>query len=48
MTLHGFHAVLARLKRQAHSIEMIYVDESRQDPRMRELLDLSKRLGVKL
>jgi len=48
MTLHGFHAVLARLKRQAHSIEMIYVDESRQDPRMRDLLDLSKRLGVKL
>ncbi|MBM3339303.1 MAG: 23S rRNA (guanosine(2251)-2'-O)-methyltransferase RlmB, partial [Betaproteobacteria bacterium] len=36
MTLQGFHAVMARLKRQADLIEVIYVDESRRDPRMRE------------
>jgi 23S rRNA (guanosine2251-2'-O)-methyltransferase len=48
MTLQGFHAVMARLKRQADLIEVIYVDESRRDPRMRELLDLAKRQGVKL
>ncbi|NDH42458.1 MAG: 23S rRNA (guanosine(2251)-2'-O)-methyltransferase RlmB, partial [Betaproteobacteria bacterium] len=48
MTLQGFHAVLARLKRQAESIEVIYVDENRRDPRMRELVDLAKRQGIKL
>ncbi|NBQ80526.1 MAG: 23S rRNA (guanosine(2251)-2'-O)-methyltransferase RlmB [Betaproteobacteria bacterium] len=46
MTLQGFHAVLARLKRQAESIEVIYVDENRRDPRMRELVDLAKRQGA--
>ena len=48
MTLQGFHAVLARLKRYAESIEVIYVDESRKDPRMRELVDLAKRVNIKL
>ncbi|NDH30544.1 MAG: 23S rRNA (guanosine(2251)-2'-O)-methyltransferase RlmB, partial [Betaproteobacteria bacterium] len=35
-------------KRQAESIEVIYVDENRRDPRMRELVDLAKRQGIKL
>ncbi|MEY2718427.1 MAG: hypothetical protein RL539_1459 [Pseudomonadota bacterium] len=48
MTLQGFHAVLARLKRQADLIEVIYVDESRRDQRMRALIELAKRQGVKL
>lgn len=48
MTLQGFHSVLARVKRHAESIEVIYVDESRRDPRMRELVDQARRLNIKL
>lgn len=46
MLLHGFHTVLGRLKRDAASIRAVYVDETRRDPRMRELLAQAGRHGV--
>jgi 23S rRNA (guanosine2251-2'-O)-methyltransferase len=35
--LFGFHAVTARLRRDAQSIEVLYVDAARRDARMRDL-----------
>lgn len=46
MILHGFHAVLGRLRRDATSISAVYVDASRRDPRMRALLAQAERQGV--
>ena len=48
MRIFGFHAVLARLKRSPESISELYVDASRSDPRMRELIKLSRDAGLKL
>jgi len=36
-TLHGFHAVTARLRQRPESVRAIYVDASRHDARAREL-----------
>jgi 23S rRNA (guanosine2251-2'-O)-methyltransferase len=36
-TLHGFHAVTARLRQRPESVRAIYVDASRRDARAREL-----------
>lgn len=46
MLIYGFHSVGSRLKRAAATIEELYVDGGRQDPRMRELLALAKERGV--
>jgi 23S rRNA (guanosine2251-2'-O)-methyltransferase len=35
--LFGFHAVTARLRQRAQSVEALYVDAARQDARMRDL-----------
>ena len=40
MLIYGFHAVLARLRRAPDSIRELYVDESRDDARARDLLKL--------
>jgi 23S rRNA (guanosine2251-2'-O)-methyltransferase len=45
--IHGFHAVGARLRRQPESITELYVDTTRDDPRMRELLQLAERAGLR-
>ncbi|UXY14066.1 23S rRNA (guanosine(2251)-2'-O)-methyltransferase RlmB [Chitiniphilus purpureus] len=47
-TLHGFHAVGARLKRFPDSVLEIYLDPARQDARARELARLAAAHGVKL
>ncbi len=47
MLIHGFHAVLARLRRNPESIRELYVDVSRDDPRMRDLVRLAGEAGVK-
>ncbi|WP_148715675.1 23S rRNA (guanosine(2251)-2'-O)-methyltransferase RlmB [Chitinolyticbacter meiyuanensis] len=47
-TLHGFHAVSARLKRFPDSVLEIYLDASRNDARARDLARLAEAQGVKL
>jgi 23S rRNA (guanosine2251-2'-O)-methyltransferase len=50
MLVYGFHSVAARIKQHPESITQMYVDSSRSDPRMRELLALCKtqQIDVKL
>lgn len=44
----GFHAVTARLRHDASSIEEIYIDAERRDPRMRELVRAIQAAGVRM
>ncbi|MQQ99417.1 23S rRNA (guanosine(2251)-2'-O)-methyltransferase RlmB [Glaciimonas soli] len=44
----GFHAVTARLRHEASSVEEIYVDANRVDARMKDLLYTAKGLGVRI
>lgn len=37
-TLHGFHAVTARLRQRPDSVRALYVADAKQGPRMRDLL----------
>ncbi|RXZ38406.1 23S rRNA (guanosine(2251)-2'-O)-methyltransferase RlmB [Oxalobacteraceae bacterium CAVE-383] len=44
----GFHAVTSRLRHEASSVEEIYVDASRHDGRMQDLLVAAKSAGVRV
>jgi 23S rRNA (guanosine2251-2'-O)-methyltransferase len=44
----GFHAVLARLRAEPGSVVEIFLDESRNDARARDLAAAAERLGVRL
>ena len=44
----GFHAVTARLRHEASSVEEIYVDSGRQDGRMHELISAAKAAGARI
>lgn len=44
----GFHAVTARIRHDAASVEEIYVDAGRQDRRMQDLLHAAKDAGVRI
>lgn len=44
----GFHAVTARLRHEASSVEEIYVDATRHDGRMQDLLRAAKDAGVRI
>jgi 23S rRNA (guanosine2251-2'-O)-methyltransferase len=44
----GFHAVTARLRHEASSVEEIYVDASREDRRMQELIKTAKASNVRI
>lgn len=44
----GFHAVTARLRHEASSVEEIYVDSERIDRRMQELLRAAKEVNVRI
>jgi 23S rRNA (guanosine2251-2'-O)-methyltransferase len=44
----GFHAVTSRLRHEASSVEEIYVDASRHDGRMQDLLAAAKAVGVRV
>lgn len=44
----GFHAVTARLRHEAASVEEIYVDSNRVDRRMQELLHAAKAANVRV
>jgi len=44
----GFHAVLARLRADPQSVLEVYLDEKREDGRMRDLAAAAERAGVRL
>jgi len=44
----GFHAVTARLRHAPESIEALYVDASRRDGRMQQLLDRADAAGLRV
>ncbi len=46
--IYGFHAVVARLRNHPASVEELYVDAERKDPRMRDVLETAKQLGLKV
>jgi 23S rRNA (guanosine2251-2'-O)-methyltransferase len=46
--LYGFHAVTARLRHDASTVEEIYYDAMRQDRRMTEFLRVAKEAGARL
>jgi len=45
-SLFGFHAVTARLRQHAQSIEALYVDDARNDVRMRDLAARARAANV--
>ena len=46
--IHGFHAVLAKLRHQPEAILEIFVDASRQDARARDLLARAEAAGARV
>lgn len=46
--IHGFHAILARLRQQPDTVQEIFIDAQRQDPRSRDFLSSAEALGVKI
>ncbi len=46
--IYGFHAVVARLRNHPASVEELYVDAERKDPRIRDVLETAKQLGLKV
>jgi 23S rRNA (guanosine2251-2'-O)-methyltransferase len=44
----GFHAVLARLRADPSSVVEVFLDETRQDARAKDLAAIAERSGVKL
>jgi 23S rRNA (guanosine2251-2'-O)-methyltransferase len=44
----GFHAVTARLRHEASSVEEIYIDAARHDGRMKDLLHAAKAANVRI
>ena len=44
----GFHAVTARLRHEASSVDEIYVDAGRDDRRMQELIRAAKAVNVRI
>jgi 23S rRNA (guanosine2251-2'-O)-methyltransferase len=46
--LYGFHAVIARMRHDASSVEEVYYDATRRDRRMMEFLSAAKEAGVRL
>lgn len=44
----GFHAVTARLRHEASSVEAVYYDAARSDRRMQDLLRLAGEMGVRV
>ena len=46
--IYGYHAVLAKLRRDPESVLELFVADSRQDKRARDVLTLSQNLGIRL
>ena len=47
-TLHGFHAVLARLRVRPGSVREIFIDATRRDARARDLISLAEARGARV
>ena len=47
-TLFGFHAVTARLRQHADSVEAIYIDDARTDTRARDLAARARGAGIEV
>ncbi len=47
MLIHGFHAVLARLRRAPQGVRELYVDASREDARVRDLVKVAHQAGLR-
>jgi len=46
--IHGFHAVIGRIRQNADGVLEVYVDSQRRDPRARDLLKLAETQGVRI
>jgi 23S rRNA (guanosine2251-2'-O)-methyltransferase len=46
--IHGFHAVVSRLRQNAGSVREIYVDSARHDARARDLVELAQQRGARV
>ncbi|MEA3118163.1 MAG: rRNA (guanosine2251-2-O)-methyltransferase, partial [Paraburkholderia sp.] len=46
--LYGFHAVIARLRHDASTVEEVFYDSTRRDRRMQDFLHVAKEAGVRL
>lgn len=46
--IYGFHAVLAKLRREPEAVFELFVTEQRQDARARDLLQLAQAAGVRV
>ena len=46
--IHGFHAILAKLRHAADDVKEIYLAEARQDGRVRDLLRAAEAAGVRV
>ena len=46
--IHGFHAVLAKLRHQPEAVQELFVDGSRQDARARDLVSRAEAAGVRI
>ena len=44
--LYGFHAVTARMRHDASTVEEVYYDATRKDRRMTEFLHTAKEAGI--
>jgi len=46
--IHGFHAIVSRLRHHPESIQVIYLDETRRDRRAKDLIKSAEDKGVRL
>jgi 23S rRNA (guanosine2251-2'-O)-methyltransferase len=48
MLIHGFHAIIARLRHHPDSIQVIYIDQTRRDKRAKDLLKVAADRNVRV
>jgi 23S rRNA (guanosine2251-2'-O)-methyltransferase len=46
--IHGFHAIIARLRHHPGSIQVIYLDQTRRDKRAKDLVRTAEERGVRV
>lgn len=46
--IHGFHAVLAKIRQQPAAVQELFVDAQRQDPRVRDLTERAAAAGIRV
>lgn len=46
--IHGFHPIMARLRHDPESVKEIYLDNNRQDRRVKDLLRLAEQAGARI